>query len=98
MGYGGREGQSSGLAPQGAPPYRLGPALTAPAGLRPVSGEAPSGGRMPVRVRARDLVVLPWGWAGPSEERDEHGNTWWELRIRELPDFLVAAESRDQVV
>jgi predicted RNase H-like HicB family nuclease len=36
---------------------------------------------------------LAWDWQGPTKQRDDQGNTWWEIRIRELPDFLVAEES-----
>jgi predicted RNase H-like HicB family nuclease len=31
-------------------------------------------------------------------ERDEHGNEWWEIRIEELPDFFVAARTRDEAI
>jgi hypothetical protein len=36
------------------------------------------------------MVGLPWRWLGPTHERDEHGNEWWEVRIEELPEFFVA--------
>jgi predicted RNase H-like HicB family nuclease len=42
---------------------------------------------------ASRYVGLAWDWQGPTERHDGQGNTWWEIRIRELPDFLVAEES-----
>jgi predicted RNase H-like HicB family nuclease len=44
-------------------------------------------------MTAKDYVGLAWDWLGPTERRDEFGNTWWEVRIRELPDFLVAEQT-----
>ena len=51
-----------------------------------------------MRLTAARMVALPWSWTGPTEERDEHGNTWWEARIEELPDFMVAGESAQEVI
>ena len=51
-----------------------------------------------MNLSARDLVQLPWAWIGPIECLDEHGNKWWQLTIRDLPDFLAAAETRDEVL
>lgn len=44
-----------------------------------------------------DMVALPWSWEGPREVQDD-GNTYFELVIRELPDFFVAGKSRDEVL
>jgi hypothetical protein len=45
----------------------------------------------------RDLLLLPWTWSDPTFVPDPDG-AYWELRIRELPDFFVAAAGRDEVV
>jgi predicted RNase H-like HicB family nuclease len=44
-------------------------------------------------MTAKDYVGLPWVWLGPTEHSDDAGNVWWEVRVQELPDFLVAEES-----
>jgi predicted RNase H-like HicB family nuclease len=44
-------------------------------------------------VTAQLMVALPWAWVGPTKENDEHGNAWYELRVEELPEFFVAADS-----
>ena len=49
-------------------------------------------------VTANLMVGLPWSWVGPTEEKDEHGNVWHELRVEELPDFFVAADSAKAVI
>lgn len=51
-----------------------------------------------MNLSPRDLVQLPWAWVGPVQSQDEHGNRWWQLTIRDLPDFLVAGETRDEVM
>jgi hypothetical protein len=35
----------------------------------------------------------PWSIRGPAQVTDEHGNAHYEMRGRELPDFLLAASS-----
>jgi predicted RNase H-like HicB family nuclease len=49
-------------------------------------------------VTAGLMVALPWAWVGPTKEKDEHGNVWYELRVEELPDFFVAAESEEAAI
>lgn len=49
-------------------------------------------------VTPRQLVSLPWRWRGPTSRRDEHGNEWWEITVQDLPDFFVAATSREEAV
>lgn len=49
----------------------------------------------------RELILnrmagLAWGWQGPNKISDDPEQ--WEIRIEELPDFLVVAESRDAVL
>lgn len=44
-----------------------------------------------MKVSPRMLVALPWTWVGPVEKHDR-GATWWELRIKEFPEFMVAGE------
>jgi predicted RNase H-like HicB family nuclease len=45
-------------------------------------------------MTARDMVALPWTWVGPLPVEDlEHGQRWYEVRVVELPDFLVAADT-----
>jgi predicted RNase H-like HicB family nuclease len=43
-----------------------------------------------------ELMVLPWGWVGPFRVQED-GDTFWEARIRELPDFFVAGTSAPEV-
>jgi len=45
-----------------------------------------------------DMLRLPWRWRGPTQVSDQAGNAHFELRIDELPDFFVAAPTRDQVL
>jgi hypothetical protein len=47
-------------------------------------------------MTAREMVGLSWTWIGPTLERDDQGNEWWELRVGELPDFFVAATSAEE--
>lgn len=51
-----------------------------------------------MKPMAKDLMWLPWGIRGPTFCRDEHGNEWWEMRVEELPGFLVANETREGVM
>ncbi len=44
-----------------------------------------------------EIVGLPWSWEGPREVTED-GDTHFELTVRELPDFFVAADSRDAVL
>ena len=44
----------------------------------------------------QDLMSKPWTWVGPSKVT-EGKKTHWELRIRELPDFLVAGRTEGEV-
>lgn len=50
------------------------------------------------KILPSDLVGLPWHWVGPDQRADNDGNVWWQLTIAELPDFLVAAETRVAVL
>lgn len=43
-----------------------------------------------------ELVELPWTWRGPQEVADEAG-TCYTLLIDELPDFMVAADTAQEV-
>jgi len=43
------------------------------------------------------MVRLPWEWQGPKLV-DEDGAVHWEIRIGELPDFLLAGSSREEVL
>ena len=49
-------------------------------------------------MNARDYLSLPWTIRGPSMVTDEHENTRFEMRVGELPDFLVAASSESEVL
>ena len=51
-----------------------------------------------IEILPSDLVGLPWRWIGPAQESDNDGNLWWQLTIADLPDFLVAAETRQAVL
>lgn len=49
-------------------------------------------------MNAGDYLMLPWTIRGPARVTDEHGNTHYEMRVRELPDFLVAASSEAEAL
>lgn len=44
-----------------------------------------------------ELEARSWTWVGPTVREDE-GRRSFEMRIRELPDFFVAAETREGVL
>ena len=44
----------------------------------------------------QELMTMPWTWLGPNKVV-EGKKTHWELRIRELPDFLVAGRTEKEV-
>lgn len=44
-----------------------------------------------------ELMAQPWSWVGPTKVTDQ-GQTHWELRIRELPDFFVAGETAPEAL
>lgn len=44
----------------------------------------------------QELMMMPWTWVGPTKVT-EGKRSHWELRIRELPDFLVAGRSEREV-
>ena len=43
------------------------------------------------------LLAASWSWQGPKEVREDD-RTHFELRVAELPDFLVAGETREEVL
>jgi predicted RNase H-like HicB family nuclease len=49
-------------------------------------------------MNAGDYLMLPWTVNGPAQVTDEHGNTHYEMRVMELPDFLVAASSEAEAL
>lgn len=49
-------------------------------------------------MNARDYLMFPWSIRGPMKVTDEHGNTHYEMRVRELPDFLHAASSEGEAL
>jgi hypothetical protein len=53
---------------------------------------------MKVELTMDQMLRLPWGWRGPVEVRAPEGDVHFELRIQELPDFFLAAPTRDQVL
>lgn len=44
-----------------------------------------------------EMTRLPWTWEGPLKVLED-GATHYELRIRELPDFFLAAESESELM
>jgi hypothetical protein len=44
-------------------------------------------------VNARDYLMLPWSIRGPVRVTDDQKNEHFEMRVGELPDFLVAGSS-----
>jgi predicted RNase H-like HicB family nuclease len=48
-------------------------------------------------MELHQLMVMPWSIHGPRKVIEE-GSTHWEIKIQELPDFFVAATSRDEVL
>ena len=49
-------------------------------------------------MNAGDYLMLPWTIRGPAQVTDKHGNTHFEMRVEELPDFLVAASSESEAL
>lgn len=47
-------------------------------------------------MRIEDLLVLPWTWSDPTPVTED-GDTHWEMRVQELPEFFVAAETENEV-
>lgn len=43
------------------------------------------------------LVSLSWTYRGPLEVKEE-GDVWWEIRIKELPDFFVAGRDGEEAL
>jgi len=50
------------------------------------------------QLTAKDYVALPWKWDGPTQCSDGSGATWYEVRVAELPDFLVAGATQEEVL
>lgn len=50
-----------------------------------------------MKITPRMLVGLPWTWEGPHR-REENGAIWWELRIKELPGFFVAGDTKEVAI
>jgi predicted RNase H-like HicB family nuclease len=44
------------------------------------------------------MMRLRWGWQGPTEVREPNEDPFFEIRIRELPDFFVAGKTREEVL
>jgi hypothetical protein len=49
-------------------------------------------------MNAGDYLMLPWTIRGPAPVTDKHGNTHFEMRVEELPDFLLAASSEGEAL
>jgi len=49
------------------------------------------------RLTVDEMLTLGWTWLGPVEVRTEEGDHL-ELRIAELPDFFLAAETLPQLM
>lgn len=45
-----------------------------------------------------DLMRLGWGWQGPVEVREPGEEPYFEIRIRELPEFFVAGRTREEAL
>lgn len=48
------------------------------------------------RIVVRRAVSLPWTWIGPRQLSGKPAQ--WELRIAELPDYLVVGRTREDVL
>jgi len=49
-------------------------------------------------LNAKDYLMYPWSIRGPFQVVDEYGNQHFEIRIRELPDFLVAGNTESEAL
>ena len=49
-------------------------------------------------MNARDFLMLPWSIRGPVRVTDDQENVHYELRVAELPDFMVAAAAEGEVL
>src|SRR4051812_15803250 len=45
-----------------------------------------------------EMMRLRWGWQGPVQVRETGGDTYFEIRIAELPEFFVAGATREEVL
>jgi predicted RNase H-like HicB family nuclease len=45
-----------------------------------------------------DMMHLGWTWQGPLEVREPGEDPYFEIRIRELPEFFVAGRTREEVL
>lgn len=50
------------------------------------------------RLTLDEMLVLPWNWQGPKRTKNQDGSEHYEMRIAELADFFLAAESKDGVL
>ena len=44
-----------------------------------------------------ELLRLPWSWSGPTEVT-EGGDTHFEVRIAELPEFYAAGATKEEAM
>lgn len=50
---------------------------------------------MPI-MAISEMLAQPWNWQGPKRVLDEAGEHY-EMRIAELPDFFLAAKTREEL-
>ena len=52
---------------------------------------------MSIQTEVDELLKLPWTWIGPIRV-EEDGRVQYEIRIDELPEFIVAARRKKQAI
>ena len=52
----------------------------------------------PAEMTVDQMMGLRWGWQGPLEIREPDEDPYFEIRIRELPEFFVAGRTREEVL
>ena len=53
---------------------------------------------MTAKMTVNQMMGLRWGWQGPREIREPDSDPYFEIRIRELPEFFVAGHTREEVL
>ena len=49
-------------------------------------------------MNPEELAMLPWSIVGPRPVQDREGNRHFEMRVKELPDFLVSGRTEAEVL
>jgi hypothetical protein len=45
-----------------------------------------------------DMLQLSWTWDGPRRVESTEDGSYYEIRVKELPEFFVAGATADEVI